>query len=116
MGHYTVKFGQHSKKRYREPQWLIINETAPAIEAEILIAITIDVATIRHVLIIGDKKQLRTVITTARLMKKSSVGTQEFSDAVCTFEAQMSMTLQQRLQVNVMSYLFFSATSSNQER
>lgn len=55
------------------PEWLIIDKAAPATEAEILIAITKHVASIRLELIIGDIKQLRAVIITARLMRKSFV-------------------------------------------
>lgn len=83
-----------------EPEWLIIDEAATATEAELLIAITKHAGSIRHVLLVGDVKQLRAVIITARLMKKLFVGTQEISSPVCTFEAQISMSLQQRLQSN----------------
>lgn len=83
-----------------KPDWLIIDEAATATEAEILIAITKHASTIRHVLIVGDIKQFRSLIFTRSLRKKFSVGTQEYAGPVCTFEAQISMSLQQRLQMN----------------
>jgi len=83
-----------------EPEWLIIDEAATATEAEVLIAITKHAATLRHVMLVGDIKQLRAVIPTARLLKKVFIGTQEIQSPVCTFEAQISMSLQQRLQMN----------------
>lgn len=90
-----------------EPDWLIVDEAATATEAEILIAITKHASTIRHVLIIGDTKQFRPLIITRSLGKKFSVGTQEYLGPICTFEAQISMSLQQRLQMNDYPSLMF---------